>query len=892
MPINTSSLGVRTGKVVTPTHGSGWNYGGVWGNGYIADITPSPVKVAENAIMASGALPYTSVYISNDGVSGATSGTLYGSGNNRGYAPSLGAFYTLINGSLTTDPDTFTSSGATFSYVCPFTNAFNGSYSQFLMGIRGGTLWVRGYENGGAVSRVGIWNPPPLSGEVAFNGWKLTTDAPDAYFISGVGATLTGITLGNWHSAATSATNTFPGTSGRGILFLLNRNGTLWSAGRQSVTTSLQFFRNGGQLGLGSAGNTAAGPTRIESGTTADWIAVSAGLNHAVGIRGSSGGIGAGSTAGNLWAWGTNLYGQVGDGTTTTRNSPVAIGATGGVWSAVACGAWHTLALKTDGTLWSWGLNASGQLGLGFTSGSISPIAPAAGVTTPTQIGSSGGWAAISAVSDTSFAIRTDGSLWSWGANYDGLLGIGDSSVLRIATTPTRIGTDSDWARLGTPVDYGSRQFAIKTDNSLWGWGYNRQGSLGVANSFTKSSGFAQTTTNQFVDVLGNRTGHLGLKSDGSLWVWGTNMNGEFGTGRTGQNQIPYDGVTSDVFLSPVQATGGSWKEIGQMDKQFSAIRSDGTLWYAGLLGNTYAVNWTQLGTASNWTKLTRSPHATHTHALRDNGTLWAWCQNGGNLYAACGIGTTGSAAIVSPVQVGNSGGWIAVASGKGVNYSVQAAFSIAIREASSGATYGTIWGAGGNAEGALGNVVAGFPNLNFSQGATGSDWAKISTYASSCFGIKTNRTLWGWGYNGINAFETDNRHSAWLGIGQSTSLSQTFTPTQLGSSADWVDVYAGTNCSMAVNSSGVVYGWGHNISQQLTSSGGATYGSFANAYADTPTPITVLTGRKAPPKLCFSESSAFVDYDAYYDYYYYDSFNLRYEPYVFGTFAPITFQA
>lgn len=877
MPINTSSLGVRTGKVVTPTHGSGWNYGGVWGNGYIADITPSPVKVAENAIMASGALPYTSVYISNDGVSGATSGTLYGSGNNRGYAASVNAFYTLINGSLTTDPDTFTSSGATFSYVCPFTNAGVGSYSQFLMGIRGGTLWVRGYESGSAVIRVGIWNPPPIGGEVGFNGWKLTTDTPD-FSINLGGAVLTGITLGNWHSVVTSATNTLPGTSGRGILFLLNRNGTLWSAGRQSISPSLaESFRNGGQLGLGRAGVFAAGLTLIQSGTTADWIAVSAGLNHAVGIRGSSGGIGAGSTAGNLWAWGTNLYGQVGDGTTTTRNSPVAIGATGGVWSAVACGAWHTLALKTDGTLWWWG----NYLPFSFFA-----------VTTPTQIGSSGGWAAISAVQNTSFAIRTDGSLWSWGANTYGLRGIGDTnSNIPIDLTPTRIGTDNDWARLGTPVDYGlrPRQFAIKTDNSLWGWGYNGQGSLGVANSFTKSSGFAQTTTNQFVDVLGNRTGHLGLKSDGSLWVWGTNLYSEFGTGRTGA----VGGSTYDVFLSPVQATGGSWKEIGQMDKQFSAIRSDGTLWYAGLLGNTYAVNWTQLGTASNWTKLTRSPHATHTHALRDNGTLWAWCQTNGNLGAACGIGTTGSDAIVSPVQVGNSGGWIAVASGKGVNYSLQAAFSIAIREASSGATYGTIWGAGGNAEGALGNVVAGFPNnLNFSQGATGSDWAKISTYASSCFGIKTNRTLWGWGYNGINALETNNRHSAWLGIGQSTSLSQTFTPTQLGSSADWVDVYAGTNCSMAVNSSGVVYGWGHNISQQLTSSGGATYGSFANAYADTPTPITVLTGRKAPPKLCFSESEAFIDYDAYYDYYYYDSFGMRYEPYVFGTFAPITFQA
>ena len=876
MPINTSSLGVRTGKVVTPTHGSGWNYGGVWGNGYIADITPSPVKVAENAIMASGALPYTSVYISNDGVSGATSGTLYGSGNNRAYVISLGEFYTLINDSLTTDPDTFTSSGATFSYVCPFTNFFAGSLSEFLMGIRGGTLWVRGYDSGGSVSRVGIWNPPPTGGEVVFSTWKLTTDVPDSFLITGLGAVRTGITLGNWHSVVTSSTNRTVGNAGRGILFLLNRNGTLWSAGRQTISTfASEFQRNGGQLGLGRAGNTFAGPTRIASGTTADWIAVSAGLNHAVGIRGSSGGIDAGSTAGDLWAWGTNLYGQVGDGTTTTRNSPVAIGATGGVWSAVACGAWHTLALKTDGTLWWWG---------NYTTFSF------LAVTTPTQIGSSGGWAAISAVANTSFAIRTDGSLWSWGGNINGLRGIGNLDTNIIDPTPTRIGTDNDWARLGTPVDYGLRlrQFAIKTDNSLWGWGYNGQGSLGVANSFTKSSGFAQTTTNQFVDVLGNRTGHLGLKSDGSLWVWGSNIYGEFGTGRTGA----FGGSTYDIFLSPVRATGGSWKEIGQMYGQFSAIRSDGTLWYAGLLGNTYAVNWTQLGTASNWTKLTRSPHAYHTHALQDNGTLWAWCQTNGNLYAACGIGTTGSDAIISPVQVGNSGGWIAVASGKGVAKSRQESFSIAIREASSGATYGTIWGAGPNTEGALGNFGAGFPNLNFSQGATGSDWAKISTYASSSFGIKTNGTLWGWGYNGIDSLESDLRHSAWLGIGQTISLMQTFTPTQLGSSADWVDVYAGTNCSMAVNSSGVVYGWGHNISQQLTSSGGATYGSFANAYADTPTPITVLTGRKAPPKLCFSESEAFVDYDAYYDYYYYDSFNMRYEPYVFGIFAPITFQA
>ena len=147
-------------------------------------------------------------------------------------------------------------------------------------------------------------------------------------------------------------------------------------------------------------------PTRI--GTDTNWASLSAGSNHTVATK----------TDGSLWAWGNNFNGQLGDDTTTNRNVPTRIG-TDTNWAFVSAGSYHTVAIKTDGSLWAWGYNRYGHLGDGTTTDRL----------VPTRIGTDTNWASLSAGSENhTVATKTDGSLWAWGDNTSGQLGDGTTT--------------------------------------------------------------------------------------------------------------------------------------------------------------------------------------------------------------------------------------------------------------------------------------------------------------------------------------------------------------------------------------------------------------------------------------------------------------------------------
>src|SRR3989337_2185821 len=146
--------------------------------------------------------------------------------------------------------------------------------------------------------------------------------------------------------------------------------------------------------------------TAFPSGATGETVKsqIAAGSYHTLAIK----------SDGTLWAWGYNYAGQLGDGTTSNKTTPVQIG-TGTNWSQIAAGGYHTLAIKSDGTLWAWGYNSYGQLGDGASGGGNYK-------TTPVQIGTGTNWSQIAAGGYHTLAIQSDGTLWAWG-NYYGQLG-------------------------------------------------------------------------------------------------------------------------------------------------------------------------------------------------------------------------------------------------------------------------------------------------------------------------------------------------------------------------------------------------------------------------------------------------------------------------------------
>lgn len=163
------------------------------------------------------------------------------------------------------------------------------------------------------------------------------------------------------------------------------------------------------------------------------------------------------TTTGQLWSYGYNLYGQLGNNTTATNNTaPARVGSLTN-WKDVTTTTYQsTLAIKTDGTLWSWGRNQFGQLGLGDTVDRSSPV----------QVGNGTTWAKVSCRSITVHAIKTDGTLWAWGYNTDGQFG-NSSNISR--SSPVQVGTDTNWKQV---ENYGA-SIGLKTNGTIYVWGIN-----------------------------------------------------------------------------------------------------------------------------------------------------------------------------------------------------------------------------------------------------------------------------------------------------------------------------------------------------------------------------------------------------------------------------------
>ncbi len=260
-----------------------------------------------------------------------------------------------------------------------------------------------------------------------------------------------------------------------------------------------------------------------------------------------------------LWVWGRGIEGQLGDDTATNKSTPVTTFAGGSNWKQVSGGTYHTAAIKTDGTLWTWGYNANGELGINDTTSRSTPVTTFAGGTNWKQV-SGGGYHTA--------AIKTDGTLWTWGYNLYGQLGTNDGTNRLTPVTTFAGGTN--WKQVSSGVIHSA---AIKTDGTLWTWGYNLYGHLGINDTTDRSTPvttFAGGTNWKQLSAGGYHT--AAIKTDGTLWTWGRNAYGELGD-NTGTNRS-----------TPVTtfAGGTNWKQLSAGGAHTAAIKTDGTLWTWG----------------------------------------------------------------------------------------------------------------------------------------------------------------------------------------------------------------------------------------------------------------------------------------------------------------------
>jgi alpha-tubulin suppressor-like RCC1 family protein len=310
----------------------------------------------------------------------------------------------------------------------------------------------------------------------------------------------------------------------------IKNDGTIWGWGRNSV----------GQIGDGTESLFIQTPTKINNYT--DWKSISSSTQtHCLALKQN----------GSLWAWGSNFYGEIGDGNSYfKRLIPVQIGSETN-WKTIDGNDGNSFAIKQDGTLWAWGLNNVGQLGDGTLINRY----------VPTQVGTDSDWLIVSAGGSFTRAIKQNGTLWGWGG----------SDVANLLV-PTQIGTDNDWSKLSAGDNH---TLAIKTDRTLWAWGSNVHGQIGDnVSSIYVTNPKKIGTENTWQKISAGSSFSLAIKQNGTLWVWGTSSRGVLGLG-SGAN-------AASRYVPTQQGSDNTWENIFGGWRHSLSLKNNNKLWAWG----------------------------------------------------------------------------------------------------------------------------------------------------------------------------------------------------------------------------------------------------------------------------------------------------------------------
>ena len=279
-------------------------------------------------------------------------------------------------------------------------------------------------------------------------------------------------------------------------------------------------------------------------------------------------------------------------------------------------------AIDSSGNLWLWGINASGRVGNGSKS-SIGAFTDTSNwVYTPTKVGTLGNWSSVLSTPHATLATKNDGTMWVWGSNQNAIYGNGTyqgysvfASTFYYLTSypggqtiipsvePVRFGTDTNWKKVGS-ITHTKYQwsvgwltyYALKTDGTIWSWGLNDSASGGIASSNSANSvhGYQVASQSQmmsprqigtdtdWVDVGGSRVMGWGIKADGSLWMWG--RKAYMGTGLNPTNSSVQ--ITPMKVSGPGYGNGGRWKKFINIDESCYGLQEDGSIWVWGFNRN------------------------------------------------------------------------------------------------------------------------------------------------------------------------------------------------------------------------------------------------------------------------------------------------------------------
>jgi alpha-tubulin suppressor-like RCC1 family protein len=559
------------------------------------------------------------------------------------------------------------------------------------------------------------------------------------------------------------------------------REGNLWIWGLHNYSSD------------GGAGNRATPVTARVGGY--NWKQVSSGGYTTSAIK----------TDGTLWGWGRNSSGQLGRGITSNSIDAVTTFAGGTNWKQVSSGGYHTSAIKTDGTLWTWGSNSSGELGIADASNRNTPITTLAGGTN---------WKQVSCGNNYTSAIKTDGTLWTWGNNSFGQLGRGED----FSRTPvTTIAGGTNWAYISSgyagdadepkPIACGyNHTSAIKTDGTLWTWGYNNNGELG--NNAINQIHTPVTTFAGGIDWRSVSAGQYhtaAIKTDGTLWNWGLNNAGYPNTNTLGTNTDGANKVTPVTTF----AGGTNWKQVSCGRLHTAAVKQDGTLWTWGSGTGLYSTFTGALGVGdlsgrntpvttfaggTDWKQV--SCGYSHTAAVKTDGTLWSWGYNYGDWFLP-EKGTLGTNDVINrctPVTTFAGGtNWKQVSCGKYHTAAIK--------------TDGTLWTWGYNGNGQLGDNTTRVRSIPVTTFVGGNNWKQVAGGSQHTAAIKTDGTLWTWGYNALGQ------------LGDNTAITRSNPVTTFAGGTNWKQVVCGDNHTAAVLDDGtnkILYTFGYNFWGQL----------------------------------------------------------------------------